>query len=149
MPSIRLMIHRIVRALRLGLAVGIVIACSSSEEPAAPAMPPEAAPPTAGGGASEDPFTPAGQTAAATITADGILQHVKVLGSDEFGGRGPASEGDRMTQQYLVEQLDALGYEPAAADGGWRQRFDIVGVNATVPDTWTFSAAGGRRWRRK
>ncbi|MFQ5634022.1 MAG: M28 family peptidase [Gammaproteobacteria bacterium] len=88
---------------------------------------------------ADDPFDEAGRRAVAAISADAILAHVRVLGADAFGGRGPASEGDRLTQQYLVEQLDALGYRPAAADGGWLQPFNVVGVDATVPETWEFS----------
>lgn len=125
----------------LPAVLGLLVACGPSEPPA-PQAPPAAE--------AESPFTEAGERAAATITADEILAHVKVLGADEFEGRGPASDGDRKTQQYLVEQLGALGYEPAAADGGWLQKFDLVGVDPVVPETWSFATDGDsrefRRW---
>jgi len=142
MPSFRLTLRSIVGAFLCGSAVCLLFACSPADESAeVAAVVPEAA----DSGVSDDPFSAAGQQAAAMISADGIVQHVKVLGADEFGGRGPASEGDRMTQQYLVEQLDVIGYEPAAEDGGWLQPFDIVGINAAVPDTWAFATDGDSR----
>ena len=41
-------------------------------------------------------------------------------------------------------KLEEMGFQPAAADGGWNQFFDIVGVNATVPKTWTFENLDGK-----
>ncbi len=119
----------------LAPAVGAcwLVACGAADEPS-PAGP---VPDESGGVAAE--------AAAAAITADGIVQHVKVLGADEFEGRAPASEGDRKTQQYLVEQLEAAGYQPAAADGGWLQKFDLVSIDPIVPDTWSFVSDGGSR----
>jgi len=138
-------ISRLPYALRGGFVAATVLllaACAPADDPEQAARPAADAP--------ADPFTDAGERAAATITADAILAHVLVLGADEFGGRGPASEGDLMTQAYLVEQLEARGYQPAGADGGWLQPFDILGIDPTVPETWTFAAGdatvGFARW---
>jgi len=65
------------------------------------------------------------------------------LSSDAMGGRGPGTEGDVMARQYIADVMAEIGLEPAAADGGWEQPFDIVGINAAVPETWTFVAEGG------
>ena len=81
-------------------------------------------------------------TAAEAITADGLRAHIAELSSDEYQGRSPGSEGDTLTQDYLIEQMQAIGLEPGAADGSWRQVFDIVGITSTVPDTWTFTSGG-------
>ncbi|HSL85043.1 MAG TPA: M28 family peptidase [Thermoanaerobaculia bacterium] len=85
---------------------------------------------------------PAGaEAAAATIDAAALRAPIRFLADDLLGGRGPATEGDRLTQLYLSTQLEALGVEPAF-DGEWLQPFDIVGIKATVPDTWSFQAGG-------
>ena len=76
------------------------------------------------------------------ITADKLIAHVEALSADAFAGRGPASDGDRMTQAYLARELEALGYQPAAADGSWLQTFDLVGIDPSVPESWSFSAGG-------
>lgn len=82
------------------------------------------------------------EEAARVIDEDTLRGHVATLSADDFGGRGPGTEGDEKTQQYLVEQMEAIGLEPGAGEGEWLQPFDIVGVDATVPETWTFTADG-------
>jgi len=79
-------------------------------------------------------------TAAATIDAEGLRETTSVLASDAFGGRGPASEGDRRTQEYLSSELGHMGYLPAGNNNSWLQPFDIVSVTTTTPDLWTFSS---------
>ncbi|WP_162889859.1 M28 family metallopeptidase [Alteromonas sp. BL110] len=40
-------------------------------------------------------------------------EHVKTLASDEFEGRGPLSEGEKKTVEYLVAKYKKLGLKPA------------------------------------
>jgi hypothetical protein len=47
------------------------------------------------------------------IDAQRILADVKVLSSDAFEGRGPATEGETKTIAYLVQQMTAAGLQPA------------------------------------
>ena len=47
--------------------------------------------------------------AAATITADDLVAHIKVLSSDDFEGRAPGTRGERLTVDYLVREFKALG----------------------------------------
>ena len=124
------------RQLAWPLATALV-ACLAAA--CAPEDAPESA--TAGQAAADaGPFTPEGERAAATITADRLLEHVKVMSADAFGGRGPATDGDRMTQDYLARELEALGYQPGSRDGSWFQTFDLVGIDPSVPEAWSFSA---------
>jgi Zn-dependent M28 family amino/carboxypeptidase len=39
-------------------------------------------------------------------------QHIKILGSDAFEGRAPATEGETKTVNYLIEQFRAAGLQP-------------------------------------
>jgi Zn-dependent M28 family amino/carboxypeptidase len=89
---------------------------------------------------STGPFSADGEKAVASITELSLKGPIEVLASDEFEGRGPATAGDERTRQYLAKQLDEMGYIPAGADGSWEQSFDIVGINAAVPDQWSFRA---------
>ncbi|HEV7503241.1 MAG TPA: M28 family peptidase, partial [Vicinamibacteria bacterium] len=77
------------------------------------------------------------RAAARTITADVLRGHIRFLASDLLGGRGPASVGDRLAEQYIASQMEAAGFEPGAPGGGWLQPFDIVGVNSHDPDVVT------------
>mgnify|MGYP001826074862 CR=1 FL=1 len=132
MPSPSSRFCQLVALWGLVLAVG----CAPSDAP-------ETASPDADSadlGSSESPFTSDGERVAATITSETLLEHVLALSGDDFEGRGPASAGDRKTQQYLSEQLKAAGFQPAAADGSWLQPFDIVGIDPAVPETWQFAA---------
>jgi Zn-dependent M28 family amino/carboxypeptidase len=77
--------------------------------------------------------------AAASISGEDMRAVVKEISDDSYEGRGPGSRGDEKTRLWLAEQLETLGLEPGAADGGWDQAFELVGVNASQPDEWTFA----------
>ena len=117
-------------------------ACGGGDAPSEPANgEPSASSPSgakAGGTRVEVEGNPAAEEAATEITADYMREHIIELSSDEYGGRGPGSEGDRMARAYLVEELKRLGLEPGAADGDWQQEFTLVGVTADQPAQWTF-----------
>jgi len=126
----------------MAIVLTAMAACSpASNEPAQ----------TAGNSPARDALGIERERAVETITADRMIEHVLVLSSDEFGGRGPASEGDRMTQAYLIEQLDAMGFSPAGVDGTWLQEFDLVSIDPVVPKQWSFVSGAQslelQRWR--
>jgi Zn-dependent M28 family amino/carboxypeptidase len=75
--------------------------------------------------------------AAASLTADDILRHMRVLASDEFGGRAPGTEGDRKTVDYLVAQFSALGLEPGNPDGTYFQRVPLLGFETSSEASFT------------
>ena len=47
------------------------------------------------------------------VDGDALLQHIKVLASDEFEGRAPGSRGEDRTVAYLQEQFTQMGLRPA------------------------------------
>jgi Zn-dependent M28 family amino/carboxypeptidase len=85
---------------------------------------------------------PAAETAASEITDPYMREIIAEISSDAYEGRGPGSAGDKKTRDYLARRMEDLGLEPGGADGSWEQPFDLVGVNATQPDTWTFEGHG-------
>jgi Zn-dependent M28 family amino/carboxypeptidase len=67
--------------------------------------------------------------ALASINTNDLLRHVKVLASDEFEGRAPASRGEELTVNYLVEQFKGLGLEPGnASDHSCIQKVPLMGI---------------------
>ncbi len=93
-------------------------------------------------GSDGDPLDllPAGaHEAAETIDRAALRAPIRFLGDDLLGGRGPATEGDRLARLYLATELEQLGLEPAF-DGSWQQPFDVVGITSSTPDTWKLTS---------
>ncbi len=84
--------------------------------------------------------SPAEKTAAQAITTDVLRGHIRFLSSDLLEGRGPATRGDRLAQEYLATRMEAMGLEPAAPSGGWIQKVPLVGITGRVPETTTLTA---------
>ncbi len=66
-----------------------------------------------------------------SITADRILEHIKVLSADEFEGRGPGTAGEDRTVKYLIDQFRAMGLKPGNPDGSYVQKVPLAGFQAT------------------
>lgn len=60
------------------------------------------------------------------ISPERLSQDVKILASDEFQGRAPGTEGEKITIDWLVKQLEAIGLTPAGPDGSWTQQVPLV-----------------------
>ena len=121
------------------MAVGIAGCGKDAEEQAQTAAPAESASPVAlelAGG------NPAAEAAVATISADYMRAIIKEISDDRYEGRGPGSAGDKLARDYLIAEMEKAGFEPGAADGSWEQPFDLIGVNASQPETWTFAGHG-------
>jgi Zn-dependent M28 family amino/carboxypeptidase len=82
---------------------------------------------------------PTAEQASEEITGDYMRGIVVEISDDSYEGRGPGSRGDAAARKYLAGRMEELGLEPGAADGSWEQPFDLVGINATQPDSWTFA----------
>jgi Zn-dependent M28 family amino/carboxypeptidase len=91
------------------------------------------------GGQSEAP-PPQQQTAAAPqlplasmpkIDQQKILEHVKVLSSDEFEGRAPGTKGEGLTVNHIQDQFKTLNLKPGNPDGTYVQKVPLVGIVGT------------------
>lgn len=60
-----------------------------------------------------------------------LESHVMELGSDRFLGRAPFSEGEKITVEYLAEQLKLIGFEPAF-NGSYFQEVPMIKINSSV-----------------
>lgn len=70
------------------------------------------------------------------------MRDISVLASDEFGGRLPGTDGERRTVEYLVERLQAAGFESGTNDPGnpWRAP---VRLAETKPESGTITLSYG------
>jgi Zn-dependent M28 family amino/carboxypeptidase len=62
------------------------------------------------------------------ITADGVLNHIKTLSSDEFEGRGPGTHGEELSINYIADQFKKVGLEPGNTDGTYFQKVPLAGI---------------------
>ncbi len=77
-------------------------------------------------GCSRRPNAPA--AALDSFSGDRILEHIRVLSSDEFEGRGPGTKGEELTIKYLEDQYHSAGLEPGNPDGTYLQRVPLVSI---------------------
>jgi hypothetical protein len=87
----------------------------------------------------------AANKAARQITGAYMRDIIVEISDDSYEGRGPGSRGDEKTRTYLAAKLAEMGLEPGAADGSWDQKFDLVGITAEQPESWTFTGHGKTR----
>lgn len=75
------------------------------------------------------------------INPDNLSRHVRVLASDEFEGRAPATPGEEKTIAYVADALKRAGVQPGGERGTWTQ--DVPLVRAQVEGAVTASLRVG------
>jgi Zn-dependent M28 family amino/carboxypeptidase len=75
-----------------------------------------------------------------SMTANDLLQHIKVLASDEYEGRAPGTKGEEATVNYLTEQFKKLGLKPGNPDGTYVQKVPLIGYTPTP--SFSFEVGG-------
>ena len=74
-----------------------------------------------------------------------LAQHVQVLASDEFMGRGPATPGEEKTVAYIAEQFRAAGLQPGGPNGSWYQDVPLKQSMIVGTPELAFTVAGNRQ----
>ncbi len=64
---------------------------------------------------------------ASDITEGSLMDHISVLSSDEFEGRGTGTSGEQKAVEYIVNQLKEIGATSGVADGSFIQPFPLLG----------------------
>ena len=111
--------HRRLLAVALLGASGAIAACAATSDRSSAAQ-----------GAAVD-------TAAQSISADGLLQHIKDLSADSMEGRAPGTPGEDKTIAYMQSQFKALGLQPGNPDGTFLQNVDLIGYTAHPAASFT------------
>jgi Zn-dependent M28 family amino/carboxypeptidase len=62
------------------------------------------------------------------ITAEALLKHIRILSSDEFEGRAPATPGEQKTVDYLVNACRTMKLAPGNPDGTYLQKVALWGI---------------------
>ena len=123
---------------RLPVLLLFVVSCACSSQP------------------STESANSGGAPAAAAITtmpqfeATRLLEHIKVLSSDEFEGRAPGSKGEELTVKYLEGEFKKIGLRPGNTDGTYIQDLPLVGITGNNSLPLTVSGGGKKttfKWR--
>jgi len=79
--------------------------------------------------------SPSGSFEAAreSINVSDLERHVRDLGSDQFMGREPFTEGEKITVEYLAEELRKIGFGPAFGDS-YFQEVPMVKIRSVLKD---------------
>jgi Zn-dependent M28 family amino/carboxypeptidase len=91
-------------------------------------------------GCSRAPSAP--EAALKTISADRLLEHIRVLSSDKFEGRKPGSNGEQLTLAYLEEQFKSMNIGPGNPDGSYLQNVPLVGITPDAGMKMTLTGRG-------
>ncbi|MDX9724856.1 MAG: M28 family peptidase [Bacteroidales bacterium] len=68
-----------------------------------------------------------------SISVSDLERLVRDIGSDQFMGREPFTEGEKITVEYLAEELRNIGFEPAFGDS-YFQEVPMVKIRSVVKD---------------
>ncbi len=82
----------------------------------------------------------AGSALAQDFSAERISNDIRTISADEFQGRYPGTEGERMTLAWLQAQYEALGLQPGGPDGQWLQPVHLkrfTPVEGAASASWT------------
>src|SRR3954467_10278321 len=78
-----------------------------------------------------------------------LSAHVKILASDAFEGRAPATPGEQKTVAYITEQMKAAGLQPGGdlknGTRAWTQDVPLAQFNIEGPLDLSITAAGQKR----
>jgi hypothetical protein len=83
---------------------------------------------------------------APSFDVDRIDRDIRILSSDEFEGRAPATRGEQMTVQYLIRELNAAGVQPGGeiVNGvrQWTQRVPLYTSDFAAPPKISLTHGG-------
>jgi Zn-dependent M28 family amino/carboxypeptidase len=82
----------------------------------------------------------------ATVDPAKLSAHVKILASDAYEGRAPATPGEQKTVAYITEQMKAAGLQPGGdmknGTRAWTQDVPLAQFNIDGPIDLSVTAAG-------
>src|SRR4026207_1661326 len=65
-----------------------------------------------------------------SINSEDLLRHTRVLASDEYEGRAPATRWEELAVKDLTDQCQKRGFKPGNPDGSYVQKVPLAGFTA-------------------
>lgn len=85
----------------------------------------------------------AGLAQAQDISAQRLSDGIRIISADDFQGRLPGTDGERMTLAWLQAQYEAMGLQPGGPDGQWLQTVELKRYTPAQPATGTWRGPDG------
>jgi hypothetical protein len=96
-----------------------------------------------GGAAAAAVLLAAGMAPAQDFSADRLSDGIRTISADEFQGRYPGTEGERLTLAWLQAQYEAMGLQPGGPDGQWLQPVALKRYSPVAGATATWTGPDG------
>jgi len=87
-------------------------------------------------GFAQQSRAPRGAAVPIPVNTAAMDAHLRFLSSDLLEGRAPATRGGRIAAEYIAAQFQALGLEPAGANGTYFQPVALVGMTPQPTLAW-------------
>ena len=85
----------------------------------------------------------AGMASAQDFSAARLSEGVRVISADEFQGRYPGTEGERLTLAWLQAQYEAMGLQPGGPNGQWLQPVELKRYTPVAGATASWTGPDG------
>jgi len=79
------------------------------------------------------------------IDSQKVLDHIKVLSSDEYEGRAPGTKGEELAVKYIEEQFNQLKLKPGNPDGTFIQKVPLVGITGKEAKPLTMAKGASKK----
>jgi len=84
------------------------------------------------------------------ISGERMLENIRILSSDEYEGRAPASRGEVLSTRFIEEQFKTIGLKPGNPNGAYFQSVPMVGITADPAAELVFAdLASGKQMKLK
>lgn len=77
------------------------------------------------------------------ISGQRLSDGIRTISADEFQGRYPGTEGERLTLAWLQAQYEAMGLKPGGPNGQWLQRVELKRYTPTGAATASWTGPDG------
>ncbi|GAA0647822.1 M28 family peptidase [Brevundimonas lenta] len=85
----------------------------------------------------------AGAANAQNFSAERISNDIRTISADEFQGRYPGTDGERMTLAWLQAQYEQMGLQPGGPNGQWLQPVELKRFTPVAGATASWTGPDG------
>jgi Zn-dependent M28 family amino/carboxypeptidase len=86
----------------------------------------------------------AGVASAQDFSAARISDNIRTISADEYQGRYPGTEGERMVLSWLQAQYEAMGFQPGGPNGQWLQPVELKRYTPVAGATASWTGPDGQ-----
>ena len=86
----------------------------------------------------------AGMASAQDFSAARISDNIRTISADEYQGRYPGTDGERMVLAWLQAQYESMGVQPGGPDGQWLQPVELKRFTPVAGATASWTGPDGQ-----